>query len=88
MTTAEPPRLGTTCPWVPRDLEAIVHQAMARDPARRYATAGAMAADLERFLADQPVAARPLGAAERLARLGRRHTGARGPRGRRSRSCS
>ena len=74
LASAEPPRIGTTCPWVPRDLEAIVHHAMARDPAQRYATAGAMAVDLARFLANEPVAARPLGAAARLARLGRRHT--------------
>ena len=43
----------------PRDLAAIVAKAMADDPARRYATASALQADLRRLLAYQPVGARP-----------------------------
>lgn len=43
----------------PRDLAAIVAKAMADDPARRYATASALQADLRRLLAFQPVGARP-----------------------------
>ena len=42
---------------MPRDLETIVLKAMAKEPARRYATADEMAADLRRFLDDQPIAA-------------------------------
>jgi serine/threonine protein kinase len=38
-------------------LEAICLKAMARDPAQRYADAGALARDLERALADEPVSA-------------------------------
>lgn len=41
------------------DLDAIVQQALRRDPAARYAGAGALADDLERYLAGQPVLARP-----------------------------
>ena len=39
----------------------------------RYATAGALAEDLQRFLDDQPILARRPGPVERLARLARRH---------------
>ena len=42
-------------PKVPRALEAIVLKAMAREPGDRYATATALAADIEHWLADEPV---------------------------------
>ncbi|MFL6233961.1 MAG: protein kinase domain-containing protein [Thermoanaerobaculia bacterium] len=41
------------------DLDLIVLTAMRRDPARRYASAAALADDLGRFLAGRPVRARP-----------------------------
>lgn len=40
------------------DLDAIVEQAVASDPAQRYPDVAALTADVHRFLADQPVAAR------------------------------
>ncbi|WP_165074745.1 serine/threonine-protein kinase [Paludisphaera rhizosphaerae] len=54
---------------VPRDLATIVETAMARDPSRRYASALAMGEDLRRFLAGEPITARPV---SRLERVGRR----------------
>ena len=57
---------------VPSALEAIVSVALEKEPARRYATAGAMADDLDRFLAGEPVHARPPGPLERLQRLARK----------------
>jgi serine/threonine protein kinase len=60
-------------PTIPRDLETIVEKAMAKEPHRRYATAGELADDLERFLADRPILARRPGLAERAGRWTQRH---------------
>jgi WD40 repeat protein/serine/threonine protein kinase len=68
VTTGEPPRLDRLNPDVPRDLVTIVHKAIDRDPQRRYASAGELAADLQRFTDDEPIKARPIGNAERLWR--------------------
>jgi serine/threonine protein kinase/tetratricopeptide (TPR) repeat protein len=57
-------------PDVPPDLEKVVHKAMARLPGDRYPNGGAMAADLRRFLAGQPVSARRLSPAQRVWRWG------------------
>ena len=45
-------------PRIDRDLEAILCKALAQDPDLRFSSAAEMAADLERFLAGQPVIAR------------------------------
>jgi serine/threonine-protein kinase len=72
IATAEPPRLDQLDPHLPRDLVTIVHKAMAKDPADRYPTAGALAEDLRRFLDDRPITARRLGVLEQAWRWGRR----------------
>src|SRR5262245_20666696 len=66
--TAAPPRLDRLNPEVPRDLVTIVHKAIDRDPAHRYASAAALAADLQRFLDDEPIQARRVAPAERFLR--------------------
>jgi WD40 repeat protein len=45
---------------IPRDLEVICQKAMRKEPDKRYASAGALAKDLERWLARIPIEARPV----------------------------
>ena len=68
VTTDSPPAPRRVDHTIPRDLETIVLEAIARDAARRYPSARAMALDLDRFLDGRPVAARRSRA---LARFGR-----------------
>jgi serine/threonine protein kinase/tetratricopeptide (TPR) repeat protein len=56
----------------PRDLDAVLAVALEKDPARRYASAGDLADDLRRVLADLPVRARPAGPLTRLTKWARR----------------
>jgi eukaryotic-like serine/threonine-protein kinase len=55
------------------DLDWVVMKALAKDRNQRYATAKELADDVERFLDDRPVQARPPTFGDRLRKWGRRH---------------
>jgi eukaryotic-like serine/threonine-protein kinase len=61
---------------IPRDLETICLKAMAKSPARRYASAQELADDLRRYLGREPIRARPVGRIERLRHWCRRNPAA------------
>jgi WD40 repeat protein/serine/threonine protein kinase/Flp pilus assembly protein TadD len=58
---------------IPAELETITLKALAKEPAERYATAGAVAEDLRRWLSDQTIKAKPPTVRQRLVKWGRRH---------------
>jgi ABC-type phosphate/phosphonate transport system substrate-binding protein/tRNA A-37 threonylcarbamoyl transferase component Bud32 len=57
-TDPEHPRL--LCPWLDTDLATICLKCLEKDPNQRYASAGDLADDLDKWLANKPVRARPV----------------------------
>ena len=57
------------------DLDNIVAKALSKEPERRYASAGAFADDLRRFLTHEPISARADTVRYRAAKFVRRHRG-------------
>lgn len=60
-------------PGISVDVEIICLKCLEKEPSRRYQTAQALAQDLDRFLHDQPILARPVGRPEKLWRWCRRN---------------
>ena len=60
-------------PSLPRDVQIICLKCLEKDPAKRYAAAGELAADLRRFLDNKPILARATPAWERAWKWTRRH---------------
>ena len=69
----EPRRLRKARRDAPEDLEIILLKALEKEPGRRYADAGELAADLRRYLAEQPIAARPPTALYQVRKFVRRN---------------
>jgi tetratricopeptide (TPR) repeat protein len=73
ISDVEPAPLRRLDPSIPRDLATIVHKCLQKEPAARYATARDFAEDLRRFLAGEPIHARPPSLAYRFGLVGRRN---------------
>ncbi|QDT50184.1 Tyrosine-protein kinase MasK [Symmachiella dynata] len=69
----EPPLPSSFDRTVPADLETIVLKATAKDPAARYASAGALADDLRHYLELRPILAKRPGVWDRFAKWSRRN---------------
>lgn len=69
----EPRPLRRVDPEIPVELEIVVGKAIAKDPNHRYATAKQLADDLQRWINDEPILARPPTRGERMRKWSRRH---------------
>lgn len=72
---SEPTLPNRLNPRIPPELERICLKCLEKDPERRYASAAALADDLDRFLRCEPIEARPAGLVDRARRWLRRESG-------------
>ncbi len=72
---SEPSSPSSTNAALRGDLDTIVRCALEKEPARRYASAAEFAADVQRFLDDEPIHARPQSLIYRVRKFSRRNRG-------------
>lgn len=72
----DPPNPRKLNASVPKDLETITLKCLEKNPVRRYGTAQGLADELRRFLAGDPILARPIGFQTKALRWCRRHPAA------------
>ena len=68
----QPRRLADVDPRLRGDLDTVVNKALSVEPERRYAAVSDFAADLRRWLGDEPVAARPPSSLYRMLKFAKR----------------
>lgn len=73
ITEEDPIRLSSLNRVFRGDLESIVNKALEKDKERRYQSASDFAADVRRYLADQPIAARPVTTMYQIRKFARRN---------------
>ena len=71
----DPTRLRSLDSTLRGDLDTIVGHALEREPQRRYPSAEALGADVTRYLAHEPIQARPASAVYQISKFARRHRG-------------
>jgi eukaryotic-like serine/threonine-protein kinase len=69
----DPSKLSSISRTYRGDVETIVAKALEKDKTRRYSSAAALSADIRRYLADEPITARPASTPYQLRKLARRH---------------
>ena len=69
----EPTPLSTISGAYRGDIETIVGKALEKDKTRRYSSAAELAADIRRYLHDEPIMARPASTIYQLQKFARRH---------------
>ena len=75
ISEVDPPLLGTIRRELRGDVETIIAKALEKDKDRRYQSASGIAADIRRFLRDEPITARPPSAVYQLRKYARRNRG-------------
>jgi non-specific serine/threonine protein kinase/serine/threonine-protein kinase len=70
----DPARLSSVNRIYKGDIETIVAKALEKDKTRRYDSAAELAADISRYLSNEPIVARPPTLTYQLQKFARRHT--------------